>query len=146
MDAYDLQPGRYILTQEVKVPRPDRRCRYDWRVLQTVPAGMTFLVEHRDEGDGWISKSIRPEGKYGDKIYLSALSRSEAEDYDGHGTLLKALIPRLQHLPWDIHSTLDFRFSKEWHSPLLDTLLEMGKITLNDVVEACNKLEASYKE
>lgn len=39
-----LAPGTYVLTRDVDNPKPDRRHKYDWRALSTIPAGTEFLA------------------------------------------------------------------------------------------------------
>lgn len=74
---------------------------------------------------------IRPEGGNSRSIYLDSLSIDSA-----HGRLLAAMLPTLALAPETTHSMLDLVGCSNWHSPLLDQLVKMGKITLEDVREA----------
>lgn len=45
MQYTKLEPGTYRLTKTIQNPRPDRRARHDWRLLQTWHEGMIFRVQ-----------------------------------------------------------------------------------------------------
>jgi hypothetical protein len=47
-----LEPGLYVLTEDVENPNPDRRVKYDWRCRPTIPKGVVFeLSITRTSGD-----------------------------------------------------------------------------------------------
>lgn len=138
MKIEDLKPGRYRLTKDVLNPSPDRRVstRYthgDWRKYTTIPADWTFIVRSgHKHSDFPEPPSLIAEGRY---------SSQDIQIYDATEphALLAAMLPYLEPMEWDIHSALRAEALGEWYSPLLDQLAQMGKITLNDIKEACRR-------
>lgn len=140
MNLSDLKPGLYVLSRDVHNPIADKRYKYDWTYWSSWPKGMAFIVRPDvDFGcairrDSNSSRELYPIGKYGDP-----------ERYAQFMALVDALEPK-QNID------LEDRFRAEglgWgnlHSPVLDELIRVGKITANDCIEALRAYLARPEE
>jgi len=81
-----LPPGAYLLSRDVRNPRPDRRQRHDWRVEESWKEGRRFVVKTNSYGDhGTILACVASNCQY--------TTQDLVEGDPAWGVLVPALVP-----------------------------------------------------
>lgn len=119
--APKLEPGTYVLSQDVVNPTPDRRVKHDWRSLPVWKAGTVFAV-----GKFALTDSLE---MYEQDAYHYRCFRDHAPEF---GLLAPHLVPMNE-------APSDYLKRSNWGTAaidVLDRLAARGDITLEQVKTA----------
>ncbi len=141
-----LAPGIYILTKDVVLPHPDRRQKHDWRVSASIEAGTRFVVEE------WVVH-----GERGADVTITDGGLHLAGGYKhnrvlSHSEVYQALQPFLQLAPKTLGTVLTLSdvigpaTNKRPLCAIIADLIDMGKITLDDVEAAIQRDQQRWKD
>ncbi len=121
-----IAPGHYVLTRDVKNPKPDRRSK-DWNKLEMWPKGTQIYVRQTN---------VDTQIEFIESRWPTLHSvDSYSETYDGIAAALEPAKETYKRLLHRIH------VRNTWW--LLKRLVAMGKITFADIEQAANEEDAS---
>lgn len=134
-----LEPGPYVLTEDVENPKPDGRQKYDWRLHRVWKKGDRF-----DVVEEWAS--LDPD----DDHKIPALQRVQR-----HSCLYRAslksdiwalLAPKLQRVEETLDDVLRLSGSSFAADDALQYMVDTGKLSLQDVRDALDGYKESEKD
>lgn len=95
-----IEPGVYEVLRDTKNPKPDRRCRDDWRAVPVWKKGLRFVVERSRYGSHevlaahtgrWTHQSIAVGSERFDALVAAGIRRIEARTLGALAGEAKAL-------------------------------------------------------
>lgn len=125
------EPGRYRVVQDVENPLGDRRYKVSYE-LAKIPLWNKGMVIN-------VAKShIAPDGveAFTKFRHCGILMTPHTKDTDPSGVRWAALEPHLEKLPVGVKELLVVENMEHWYSPILQRLVDEGKVTLEDVSAA----------
>jgi len=140
----------YVLSQDVKNPHPDKRCKNYWLKAEIWQKGMRFIVEEIDLGICFGVEEMK--GKIGKR--LSKVGSSSDNYEHNNKDLFAALIPFLAEEPESVQNIMEkngFTYnSDDFSVRFAEKLIKDGKISLEDfksyVVRIENDIQEDYEK
>ena len=150
MSNIELKPGKYVLSDAVQNPKPDRRQKHDWRAEVMWPKGTEFYVtEHENhfhpEGGEKITVKFCTLAKHSGRTYHQSIplrNPSDPNDYECFKALKLA-----EKLELVTNENLGDLFDgprgigKHMAPDLIAILIDEKLLTLDQVKAAAKKIE-----
>lgn len=137
-----MKPGQYVLSTNVMNPKPDRRSRYDWRLLEWWPKGMEFTIDE-DRGLNRMTRIRQTWGRYDSQcLYIESPENRTQVD-----ALLDKLVPAERSGARDLKALYGSKNEPNSISfAVLAKLLDTRVIDVTQIETAIDQVNADFDE